>query len=105
MIASAPLYEWLHWWEGREGSPALEAYQDGGGVWTIGYGRTENVKEFDHCTPDQAERWLHDTVSAASPLHRSATPDDCAEAVLAVLRNRYVTGHIFVVDGGISVVS
>jgi ketoreductase RED2 len=33
-------------------------------------------------------------------MHRSATADDCAEGVLALVRNRYVTGHILVVDGG-----
>ena len=46
----------------------------------------------------------HEEVADAAPLHRSATPDDCAEAVLALVRNRYVTGHILVVDGGISLV-
>ena len=40
-----------------------------------------------------------------APLKRSATPDDCAEAVLALVRNRYVTGEIFVVDGGLTQVS
>jgi ketoreductase RED2 len=44
----------------------------------------------------------HAAVAAAAPLHRSATPDDCAEAVLALLRNRYATGQVFVVDGGIT---
>ena len=33
---------------------------------------------------------------------RSATPDDCAEAVLALLRNKYTSGEIFVVDGGLT---
>jgi ketoreductase RED2 len=47
---------------------------------------------------------MHADVSAAAPLHRSATPDDCAEAVVALVRNRYVTGNIFVVDGGTSLV-
>ena len=46
----------------------------------------------------------HAAISAVAPLHRSATPDDCAEAVLGLLRNRYATGHIFVVDGGTSLV-
>lgn len=46
----------------------------------------------------------HAGVAAAAPLHRSATPEDCAEAVLGLLRNRYVTGHILVVDGGTSLV-
>jgi ketoreductase RED2 len=44
----------------------------------------------------------HAAVEAVAPLHRSATPDDCAEAVLALVRNRYVTGHVLVVDGGTS---
>ena len=35
-----------------------------------------------------------------APLHRSATPDDCAEAVLGLLRMRYATGQVVVVDGG-----
>jgi ketoreductase RED2 len=54
-------------------------------------------------TADWTDR--HAAVSAASPLHRSATPEDCAEAVLALLRNRYVTGHVFVVDGGMTIVT
>jgi len=41
-------------------------------------------------------------VKAMAPLHRSATPEDCAEAGLALLRNRYVTGEVFVVDGGLT---
>lgn len=42
----------------------------------------------------------HEAVSKVAPLGRSATADDCAEAVLALVRNRYVTGQVFVVDGG-----
>ena len=44
----------------------------------------------------------HEAIAKMSPLGRSATPDDCAEAVLALLRNRYTTGEIFVVDGGVT---
>jgi len=47
----------------------------------------------------------HEAVAAMAPMHRSATPDDCAEAVLALVRNRYVTGQIFAVDGGITLVT
>ena len=47
----------------------------------------------------------HAGVAAMAPLKRSATPDDCAEAVLALVRNKYVTGQIFVVDGGLTQVS
>ncbi len=44
----------------------------------------------------------HDAVAAMAPVPRSATPEDCAEAVLALLRNKYVSGEIFVVDGGLT---
>jgi ketoreductase RED2 len=47
---------------------------------------------------------LHAGVAAATPLRRSATPDDCAEAVLALVRNTYTTGEVFVVDGGFTTV-
>jgi ketoreductase RED2 len=46
----------------------------------------------------------HDFVAAVSPLHRSATPDDCAEAVVGFVRNRHVTGAVLAVDGGSSLV-
>lgn len=54
-------------------------------------------------TPWTAE-WdaQHRAVAAGAPLKRSATPDDCAEAALALLRNRYATGEVFVVDGGLT---
>jgi ketoreductase RED2 len=42
----------------------------------------------------------HAAIAAAAPLHRSATPADCAEAVVSLVRNPYVTGQILVVDGG-----
>jgi ketoreductase RED2 len=44
----------------------------------------------------------HRGVAAMAPVPRSATPDDCAEAVLALLRNKYVSGEVFVVDGGLT---
>jgi ketoreductase RED2 len=50
------------------------------------------------------EDWgaMHAGVAAMAPIPRSATPDDCAEAVLALIRNKYTTGEIFVVDGGLT---
>jgi len=42
---------------------------------------------------------LHTGVARISPVGRVATPDDVAEATLALVRNRYVSGEIFVVDG------
>jgi lysozyme len=40
-------------WEGLR----LVAFQDPGGVWTIGLGHTAGVKEGDTCTPEQAAAW------------------------------------------------
>jgi ketoreductase RED2 len=52
------------------------------------------------------ESWgpMHEAVAAMAPIGRSATPDDCAEATLALLRNRYATGQVLVVDGGLTLV-
>jgi ketoreductase RED2 len=41
-------------------------------------------------------------VHAMSPLKRSAQPDDVAEVVLALIASTYVTGQIWVIDGGLS---
>ena len=47
---------------------------------------------------------MHEAVAAMAPVPRSATPDDCAEATLALVRNRYATGQVLVVDGGLTLV-
>jgi ketoreductase RED2 len=44
----------------------------------------------------------HEAIAAIAPLGRSATPEDCADAVVALVRNRYTTGEVFVVDGGLT---
>ena len=44
----------------------------------------------------------HAGVKALAPLGRSATPDDCVEATLGLLRTKYATGQVFVVDGGLT---
>ena len=46
----------------------------------------------------------HAAVAATTPLHRSATPEDCAEAVIGLIRSSYVTGVVVTVDGGTSLV-
>ena len=46
----------------------------------------------------------HASVAATTPLHRSATPEDCAEAVISLIGNSYITGHVVVVDGGTTLV-
>lgn len=37
---------------------SLKAYKCPAGVWTIGWGETDNVKPGDVCTKEQADRWL-----------------------------------------------
>jgi ketoreductase RED2 len=46
----------------------------------------------------------HAFVAATAPLHRAATPEDCADAVIGLIRSTYITGHVVVVDGGTSLV-
>ncbi|HET7531266.1 MAG TPA: glucose 1-dehydrogenase [Mycobacteriales bacterium] len=41
-------------------------------------------------------------VQAMAPLQRSGQPDDVAEVVLSLVRAAYVTGQVWVVDGGLS---
>jgi lysozyme len=43
----------------------LEAYQDTGGVWTIGFGHTKGVKKGDKCTEAQALAWLKEDMAEA----------------------------------------
>lgn len=50
--------KYLQAWEDKDGKPALRAYLDEAGVWTIGTGHTRGVKKGDTCTLDQAEKWL-----------------------------------------------
>lgn len=64
------------------------AYQDSGGVWTIGYGHTKGVKEGDQCTRAQAEVWLHqdmqwavNTVNDALTSHNKTVPQGTFNAL------------------------
>ena len=50
-------------------------------------------------TADWHER--KEGVEKAAPLHRVATPQDIAEACIAVISASYATGQTFVVDGGL----
>jgi ketoreductase RED2 len=43
-------------------------------------------------------------VELAAPLHRVATPEDIAEACLALITTRYATGQTLLVDGGLGLV-
>ena len=41
-------------------------------------------------------------VRATAPLRRSGTPDDVADACVALVGTRYATGQVLVVDGGVT---
>ncbi len=47
----------------------------------------------------------HEAVAKMAPIPRSATPEDCAEAVLAFVRNGYISGQVLVVDGALTQVT
>ena len=44
---------------------------------------------------------LHAAMAHATPLGRSAEAEDVADTVLGVLRSRYLTGEVVVLDGGL----
>lgn len=64
MNYSDELVDFVKAWEGL----SLTAYDDGGGVWTNGYGHTADVQPGDTCTREQAEKWLRDDLSEAASL-------------------------------------
>lgn len=50
----------------------LEAYQDGNGIWTIGWGHTDRVQPGDTCTQAQADAWfIADTQNACTTVMRT----------------------------------
>jgi lysozyme len=51
-----------------------KAYQDQGGVWTLGYGTTKNVHEGDTCTEIEAMAWLdRDLIVADDTIRKYCT--------------------------------
>jgi lysozyme len=58
-------------WEGlpgTNGKPALHAYKDPAGVWTIGWGHTKNVRLGDVCDEAQAELWFAEDLTPTCEL-------------------------------------
>lgn len=47
---------------------------------------------------------LHGAIAAGVPCRRSATPEDCAQAVMTCVTNTYMSGTILKVDGGTTLV-
>ena len=50
------------------------------------------------------ESWddVRAAVRATAPLRRSGTPEDVADACVALVAARYATGQVLVVDGGVT---
>jgi ketoreductase RED2 len=44
---------------------------------------------------------LHDAVKLMAPMGRSAVPNDVAEVVTTLIHSTYVTGQVWVIDGGL----
>lgn len=94
----ARLYILLRYLE--EGNkPALKAYNDGGGIWTIGYGSTYNwdekrkVKQGDTITPETAERWLeYEASSKLNDVSKSLYVTQTANQLLALASFAYNEG-------------
>lgn len=63
----------------------LEAYQDQGGVWTIGYGRTLGVKPGDVCIQLEADAWLLSDLAVAEKAVKRQVVVNLNENQLAAL--------------------
>lgn len=86
MKASSKLIESLKKFE----SCRLTAYQDGVGVWTIGYGHTAGVKPGDRITQYQAEQFLREDLSkfeAAASKVRNVSTQGRFDAVVDFMFN------------------
>ncbi len=52
----------------------LLAYQDTGGVWTIGYGHTKDIGPGQTCTQEQANAWLVEDIAPLIEATKNLTP-------------------------------
>ena len=83
--------------KGFEGE-RLEAYQCSAGVWTIGVGHTQGVKQGDTCTDAQADEWLiEDIRKVVDELGRYVTPDITQNQFIALVSLGFNIGAINVV--------
>lgn len=90
-----------HLTESSEGC-ALRAYQDTGGVWTIGYGHTKNVKPNDVITSAMAQILLeHDMEYASSVVNTHCLPctqnqfDALVDFVFNVGPSQFLGSHLY----------
>src|SRR5580700_4547032 len=71
----------------------LVAFQDGGGTWTLGWGRTAGITEGMTCTQAQADAWLLEDMAEAERACDRALPFSCSSNQFSALCDfTYVEG-------------
>ncbi|RQO57962.1 hypothetical protein DBR47_14305 [Paucibacter sp. KBW04] len=71
--------------QGPNGGPALTAYRCPAGVWTIGFGETENVHPGDTCTVEQAWQWLREDLTERAEKVKAMCTIEPAPSELAAM--------------------
>lgn len=95
---SPELRDFVAAWE----SLRTHAYQDVAGVWTIGFGRTTDVKRGDTCTPEQAAEWLDETLTEfGGRLQRYITRQPEQQQYDSLLSLAYNCGVAAIGDSGV----
>lgn len=98
MNPSPDLLAFVEGWEGLR----TTAYDDGGGVWTIGIGRTKDVRRGDTCTEEQARAWFADELIAyARALERYITRPPTQQQYDALLSLAYNCGVPAIGESGV----
>jgi lysozyme len=70
-----------------------QAYQDMGGVWTIGYGETQAVTPDETCTQEQADTWLLARVTALAEMIQERWPALNPNQICALISFAYNLGY------------
>lgn len=87
----------------------LEAYQDSGGVWTIGWGHARQVRRGDICTAAQAESWFLEDIGGTELIVLNCLPDvelnDNQLSALVSFVYNVGLGYKGIKDGFLSLVS
>lgn len=76
-------------------SPLAKTGKGSGEPWTIGWGRTKNVKRGDKCTLDQANAWLREDVEEAAQIVRNSITVPLTAGEFAALTSKaYNLGYL-----------
>ena len=76
-------------------SPLAKTGKGSGDPWTIGWGRTKNVKRGDKCTLEQANAWLREDVEEAAQIVRDSVTVPLTAGEFAALTSKaYNLGYL-----------